>query len=192
MDQQKNIGGIIIAIVLTAVIIGGGVYLWQKNQREKDMRESAESLNKQLQSQLTDLQGQANQPKEDAVTPVNNNLISSGGEDEEIIEDDPYAGWETYTNSHYGFKVKHPPKYKTVMDNYGWPNALVHFIEKSGAQSYRAEIEAWDNKNDFKDTYSTSPPFITQAGGKYITINYAAASDEDDVREEWEIGRAHV
>jgi len=192
MEQKSGWGKIILAVILTAVIAGGGVYLWQKNLREKGLRQAAENISKDFSSQIANLQNQITEllkreaetknEEPNANTPAN----QEPGTQNESAPPDPYANWETYSNDQYGFKIKYPAKYKTVKDNYGWPHVIIHFIEKSGAQSYRAQIEVWDSKDGFKNTYAKNPPFITQAGSKYITVNYWTAAGDDGTKKEWE------
>lgn len=100
---------------------------------------------------------------------------------------DPTAGWEVYQDTPWGLEIKYPSKYKTVYDTYGWPHALVHFIEKDGAQAYRAQIETWDNESGFRDTYNREPVFISEHpnGKNWVTIDYTADSSDTALNEEW-------
>lgn len=34
MDQKNNVGGIILAVIITAILVGSGVYFWQNKQAE--------------------------------------------------------------------------------------------------------------------------------------------------------------
>lgn len=102
---------------------------------------------------------------------------------------DPYEDWQTYTNTEYGFEIKYPAKYKTVVDNYGWPNSIVHFIEKEpGAQAYRAAISVWDNQNDYTNSTAYSAMKFTthNVGNKYIVISYYATDNEIGLINEWQ------
>jgi hypothetical protein len=88
--------------------------------------------------------------------------------------DQETAGWLTYQNSEYKFEFKYPQTYKIITDKESWPNAQALLIPKEGAQSYYAEVEIWDNQNDFKNSPSHphGPAFIVQNGNKFITFDY--------------------
>lgn len=103
---------------------------------------------------------------------------------------DPTAGWEVYSDAPWAIEMKYPPKYKTVFDTYGWPHALIHFIEVApGAQSYRAQIETWDNEGDFRATYSRDTSFIIEHpnGKNWVTVDYNINPSDPAVAEEWEL-----
>jgi len=56
--------------------------------------------------------------------------------------------WPVYENTEEQFKFQYPDKYKTVVDNYGWPQSVVHLIEKAGGQSYDVTFEAWGDQGE--------------------------------------------
>lgn len=88
---------------------------------------------------------------------------------------DETTGWLVFHDEPWAIEMKYPPRYKTVRDTYGWPHALVHFIEdEPGRQSYRARIETWENENDFRETYNEEPAFIIEHpnGKNWVTVHY--------------------
>ncbi|MBU1146518.1 hypothetical protein KKD80_03155 [Patescibacteria group bacterium] len=103
---------------------------------------------------------------------------------------DPTAGWEIYRDEPWAIEMKYPPKYKTVSDTYGWPHALIHFIEVApGAQSYRSQIETWDSEGEFLATYGRDSAFIVEHpnGKNWITVDYNPNPSDPTVAEEWEL-----
>lgn len=104
--------------------------------------------------------------------------------------EDPTAGWEVYRDVPWAIYMKYPSIYKTVSDTYGWPHALIHFIEVApGAQSYRAQIETWDRADEFRATHGRDPAFIVEHpnGKNYVTVDYNADPTNPAVAEEWEL-----
>ena len=99
------------------------------------------------------------------------------------------AGWEIYRDEPWAIEMKYPSKYKTVFDTYGWPHALVHFIEVEGSQSYRAQIETWDSESGFRESYGRDPAFIAEHpnGKNWITVDYNLDPSDPAVGEEWRI-----
>lgn len=61
------------------------------------------------------------------------------------------ADWPVYEDAEYDFSFQYPDHYKTVIDDYGWPHAVVHLIDKNGGQSYDVTFETWDNQDDAED-----------------------------------------
>jgi hypothetical protein len=100
---------------------------------------------------------------------------------------DTTSGWEVFRDEPWALEIKYPPKYKTVHDTYGWPHALIHFVEVAGAQSYRAQIETWDNEGDFRATYSREPAFIAEHpnGKNWVTIDYNSDPSDTILNDEW-------
>lgn len=102
---------------------------------------------------------------------------------------DPTSGWEVFQDEPWAIEMKYPPKYKTVNDTYGWPNALIHFIEVDGAQSYRGQIETWDREGGFRTAYGRDPAFIVEHpnGKNWVTVDYNPNPIDSSVDEEWEL-----
>ncbi len=100
---------------------------------------------------------------------------------------DPTSGWEVFRDEPWTLEIKYPAKYKTIHNTYGWPHALIHFVEVAGAQSYRAQIETWDNEGDFRATYSREPAFIAEHpnGKNWVTIDHTADPSDTVLNEEW-------
>ncbi|MFA5128752.1 MAG: hypothetical protein WC445_02160 [Patescibacteria group bacterium] len=102
---------------------------------------------------------------------------------------DPTTGWKIYRDVPWAIEMKYPAKYKTISDTYGWPHALIHFIEAvPGTQSYRAQIETWDTEGEFRATYGRDPAYIVEHpnGRDWVTVDYNSDLGDPDVIEEWE------
>ncbi|MBT3704189.1 hypothetical protein HOG17_00225 [Candidatus Peregrinibacteria bacterium] len=103
--------------------------------------------------------------------------------------DQPVADMKIYTSVEYGFSLQYPSKYKTVVDDYGWPNSVVHFIEvEPGAQSYRATISVWTDEAEYtaSSVYSAMEYAGYEVGDNYVVIGYFADSDNADLNNEWQ------
>jgi hypothetical protein len=118
------------------------------------------------------------------------NENQAAGTGENVNDQAEHADWLTYSNAEYGFQLMYPAKYKIVVDDYGWPNSVVHFIEDSGyVQAYRATVSIWDNLTDYRGStvYSAMRYYShNNAEGKKVVTSYSAMGSETDLIEEWE------
>lgn len=82
--------------------------------------------------------------------------------------------WAEFESVAEDFKFKYPDNYKTVVDNYGWPHAVVHLINKNGGQSYDVTFEVWNGQDDAENEGRNSNPFFGMlehpVTGKYISM----------------------
>lgn len=93
-------------------------------------------------------------------------------------------GWQTYSNTKYGFEISYSDKYELLTDAnnlYGWPNGVAHLYK--GGQAYDITIEYWDTKSDYLDKYSTNLSSIEvfQTKDGYITLTGSGDADNDEV-----------
>jgi len=99
VQSSKHILITIIAVVLTAIIVGGGVYAWQRSS----LRATEQSLQQQintLQSQIESLQ---QTPPPVATTPETTQ--------EPTQPADEIASWKTFENKDLGFSFRYPASY---------------------------------------------------------------------------------
>lgn len=96
MEQEKsNVIVIILAIILTAIIVGGGVYLWQKSELD------------QFKQDISDLK-----TKKEAVTETQEKIEKPTAEIQEKKRNNkkPF----TYTDSTYKFSISFPENWGTI------------------------------------------------------------------------------
>ena len=93
--KNKNIWMIIVSVVVTALVVGGGIYAWQRS----NLKSTEESLQQQiiyLQNQVEQLQGELVQST--GCPPPQIHLISTKGGDEQYLnlcgEDTEYPAHE--------------------------------------------------------------------------------------------------
>lgn len=104
IQSSKHIWITVIAVVITAIIVGGVVYAWQKSS----LRYTEQSL----QQQITDLQNQiANlqKPTQPIVTTPEKTqepTQSNGTNTAETVTSK--SGWTTITNQQLGIRFEHP------------------------------------------------------------------------------------
>ena len=104
--EYKNIPAIIITVVITALIIGGGVY-WQQQFTLEKLQEEIIKNNNELQKQISDLQNKLNQAaaeKNDLQQQIAKStekparyvkiILPNGGESI-CLNDDPIIEWES-------------------------------------------------------------------------------------------------
>lgn len=99
VQSSNHIWITIIAVAITAIIVGGGVYAWQKISLQSTEQSLQQQINT-LQSQIESLQ-QATPPI--ATTPeITQEPTRSTGE---------IASWQTYENKELGFSFEYPVSY---------------------------------------------------------------------------------
>lgn len=90
------------------------------------------------------------------------------------------SGWQTYTNTQYGFSISFPATYKALSDKenlYGWPNGIV--LIYSGGQAYDIAIEVWTTEDGYKLKYPTENLAVYKIDGKFITLADQTKSAEN-------------
>lgn len=186
MKNKSQFIFFLVLVLIIAFLSGAAVFWWvsYKNlQEEVSQKKQAGELETYLPKKE-----ESEEPKTEDVYQIDPDELVPIAEEENMVPDEN-ENWSSYFNSQYSFEIKYPDKYKTVDDTYDWEHTLIHFIEVDSAQSsYRGQVEAWDNEEDFQKKYQESPPFITQdpESGKYITINFQASSNELEIFEEWQ------
>lgn len=152
--KQKSL--LLLGIVFLIIAIAGGVGLYlfsnQKIQLPGQSAPSAES---------TPTSTPATQP---VVEPQ-----PTGSMEETVVP----AGWQTYTNSEYGFQISYPDDYQALDDAenlYGWPNGVVLLYK--GGQAYDIAVEVWDDESEYQAKYGPriDDLVVKEVGGKHITI----------------------
>lgn len=86
--NQKTIWLIVVAIVITAILVGSGTYFWQQSETKKLVQETK----KEFQHQITLLQKQIKELKKTRTKP----------------EENSYLGWLIYKNEIYGYEFRYP------------------------------------------------------------------------------------
>lgn len=152
--ENKNQNGVIIIVAVVFLLIGGSVgYFFMKYQT--------------MTSQLDEIKRQeTGQVSADVDAAAGSNLKEDGPEEsksndsESVLPESSAPGdvgenpppettdWPIYEDVEHNFHFQYPDHYETVVDNYGWPHAVVHLIDKSGGQSYDVTFETWDGQDD--------------------------------------------
>jgi len=126
IQSSKHIWITIIAVALTAIIVGGGVYAWQNS--------SLQSTEQSLQQQITNLQNQiANLQK-----PTQPIVTSPEVTEEPTQPIDNTANWKTYQNSALGFELKVPSYVSVDKEFNDQYNRLVIF--KSDKENFEVRL----------------------------------------------------
>ena len=123
---SKNILAIIAVMAITAIVVGGGVYLQQKSAIKNERNETAETVRGKFQQEITDLKAQLSQLKETRkAAPVEiptDEEIKPPESKEPVVKPpvDPTADWKTYRDipfqnlSHHklwGYEFKYPQEF---------------------------------------------------------------------------------
>ena len=130
----KNIWQIITVAIITALVIGGGVYLQQKSVIENEKNEIAETVRGEFQQEIFDLKVQLSQLKEaqktiTTETPADEEVKPPESQEPAVkLPVDPTADWKTYQNIPFQDLSNHKPW------GYGFKYPQ-EFILKSGDHS---------------------------------------------------------
>ncbi|MBD3244963.1 MAG: hypothetical protein GF335_03145 [Candidatus Moranbacteria bacterium] len=113
---SRNILTIIVSVVITALIVGGVVYAWQKispNKTEQSLQREIISL----QNQIKELQGSMEQKqpvtlqeednKKQPVTPQ-----EEDNKNQTSTEPTTPDNWKTYSNDELGYSIDYPSEWK--------------------------------------------------------------------------------
>lgn len=106
IQSSKNIWIIIVAVIITALIVGGGVYVWQRSNlqnTEQGLQQRIDSLEHQMKL-LQQSKGQDN----NETVPLTEIDSDKTKTDSSLTSID--QTWNLYTNHKYGFSINVPKK----------------------------------------------------------------------------------
>jgi len=126
IQSSKHIWITIIAVIVTAIIVGGGVYAWQKS--------SLQSTEQSLQQQITSLQKQVDKFQE----PTQPVVTTPETIQKPTQPTDKTANWETYQNKELGFELKMPSYVSVDKEFNDQYNRLVIF--KSEKENFEVRL----------------------------------------------------
>ncbi len=92
---KSNIGVIVITIIITTIIVGGGVYAWQKS--------NLKSVEQSLQQQISDLR-----------------VLAQPAENSSEVAKNETANWKIYKSDKYGFSFSYPKSFQIVEEDFWW------------------------------------------------------------------------
>lgn len=108
VESSKNIWITVVAVIITTLIVGGGVYVWQRS----NLKNTEQSLGRQisvLQNQINQLkQVQENEQTNNLIVEQKENTVTDNDEPSSSQPMDPTSYGETYHNDQYGFKFALP------------------------------------------------------------------------------------
>ncbi len=163
MDEQiakKGMSGVTITllILLTAVVFGGGAYVYVNNKATKEKND--------LNAQITDLQSKVTSLQTTASATTSTSATAA----------DETASWKTYTNDKYGFSFKYPNTY-TATDELEKNTTSVP-ERKLSIKSNTSTMDLYVNPDGFGPFFPDVQYAMDYTGGK-IKSTKTISSDEN-------------
>jgi len=179
IESTRSLNGIwviIASVIITALIVSGGIYAWQKGEVNK------------LNSQIIQAQKFSSEQKGE-ITNLNteiaqlNNRLSEIENKENLSVVDELAGWKIYTNKNDGYSIMHPsefwPQSENDLMNYdindpryerGNPDGIKIQIQK---QSLGSNFKSFDEYVVYQKNTSDElgDPAKTVKLGDFITLS---------------------
>ncbi|MBU4380953.1 hypothetical protein L6255_03475 [Candidatus Parcubacteria bacterium] len=106
IQSSKNIWITIVAVIITALVVGGGVYVWQRStikNTEQGLQQQIDTLENQMK-----LLQQSKSQDNDTTSPLTEIDTDKTETSSSLTSID--QTWDLYTNHKYGFSIKVPKK----------------------------------------------------------------------------------
>ncbi|MBU2264317.1 hypothetical protein KJ797_03220 [Patescibacteria group bacterium] len=144
IQSSNSIWVIIASVIITALIVGGGIYAWQKSEVNKLNSQiiQTQKFSSEQKGEITNLNAE--------IAQLNDRL--SGVENKKSLSVvDGLAGWKTYTNKNDGFSIMHPSEF--------WPqsgNDLMNYdindprYERGNPDGIKIQIQKQSLGSNFK------------------------------------------
>jgi|GEM_PF-3305643 len=150
-QSSKNIWTTVIIVIFTAIVVGGGIYAWQKNEVNK--------VNNQLIQAQKNATEQAKQiiNLTEEIAQLKSQLTVANDEKPADVADKSVS-WKTYVNNNDGYSIMHPsefwPQYDHDLMNYDINDPR---YERGNPDGIKIQIQKHTLDSDFKsfDEYIT-------------------------------------
>lgn len=149
-----------LTVAITAVVVGGGVYVWQQN-KVIDALKSNQETNNQIANNKIDETVTPTSVAEDGAVTDNKPAIPSPA-DNGIVAEQPATSGEVYTSKELGYKLTIPEKWMTY--NYKIKSIFIPKDDKDNV--YGADV--------YEDVYTAD--FPDWPGFELLTIGRMPAS----------------
>ncbi len=171
VQSSKNIWIVIVSVIVTALVIGGGVYAWQRSNlknTEQGLQEQISMLQGQI-SQLQQVQTNQNQQTDQPVVKQDNQSATQEKPTPEPV--DEYAGWKTLVNSTGGYSFNYPAEWKAAVNQYNNSNSLFGPSANSDSGLGGTEVNNYSGTLESYITYQEQNTEIKYLSTQNVTIN---------------------
>ncbi|MCX6808785.1 MAG: hypothetical protein NTW50_03925, partial [Candidatus Berkelbacteria bacterium] len=164
--NKSNIWIIVIAVVATAILVGGGTWYF--------LNKKATSDKKDLQAQIDALGGKTTVTTDDSTATTTTPSDTAS---------DPTTSWKTLTDSHYSLSLKYPDSWPTTTTTYmtaaendflGVAASNANFVSSSMADKGKIRNVDISKLSDFTDT--TTKAEATQMKTVYSSKSASGAT----------------
>ena len=110
-SQRKMTSLTVVSVILTALLVGGGVYAYQY-RKQQTLRNDLQVRIDDLEAMLPTVSSTISTPAVDDVTggttPSDDVANQNNAASVTTAPVDPTAGWQTYINTKYGYRISYP------------------------------------------------------------------------------------
>ena len=146
--ESPNKWLVVVGLIMVGLLIGGGLVFAGLKLSQQKVPEFEE-----FEKEIYAPQPEAGRPLDEVSTPTIPSSSPSAEEAEPTEEETPLEGWETYTNTDYGYQFRHPADWSFADDVVNEDPGTALYVIRQGIQSndiddYRVLVRAWDNPDE--------------------------------------------
>jgi hypothetical protein len=150
--ESANKWLVVVGLIVVGLLIGGGLVFAGYKLTQQKVPEFEE-----FEKEISTPRPEAGRPLDETPTPTVPAASPSAEEETEepetTEEENPFEGWETYTNTAYGYQFMHPAGWSFSIDVTNEDPGTALYVIRQGITSnnvddYTVAVRAWDNPDE--------------------------------------------